>query len=334
MDRHAAAQRTAADGVVLTTPRLLVIGELPEPHRRRITRAWPEAELTSATADAHRCGAILAWSYDPEPLIRVLTQQAPAPSRWVHTRAVGVDPRVTELVAATGSTLTNGSGAHGVAVAEHVLAMVLALLRQVPHLVRAQDNRRWQEDLAVTELSGKLVGVVGTGDLGRCTARLFRAFDTAVRGLRRTAIGVRHAPNDVPEVDDVYGPDALGDFLTGLDVLVIAAPLTRRTAGLIDADALSLLAPGCLVVNVGRGPIIDETALVAALHTGQLGGAALDVFDAEPLPPDSPLWAIPNVLISPHCADHTPQTDERFVTQYLKRIDQFRRGCPMSSTAS
>jgi hypothetical protein len=155
VDRHAAAQRPAADGVVLTTPRLLVIGELPKPHRQRITRAWPEAELTSATADAHRCGAILAWNYDPEPLIRALTQQAPAPSRWV-----------------------------------------------------------------------------------------------------------------------------------------------------------------------------------AAPHTGQLGGAALDVFDAEPLPPDSPLWAIPNVLISPHCADHTPQTDERFVTQYLKRIDQFRRGCPISSTAS
>jgi phosphoglycerate dehydrogenase-like enzyme len=263
---------------------------------------------------------VLAWDYDPAPLMRLLG--TPRPPRWVHTRAAGVDPSLAALAARAGTVLTTGSGAHGAAVAEHVVALVLAHLRRIPDLVRAQQARQWPGDFPVSELRGRLAGLIGAGDLGRCTARLLQAFGARVRGLRRVA-----AP--VPEMPEMHGADALPEFLAGLEVLVIAAPLTPETRGMIGPAELGRLAPGCLLVNVGRGPIVEEAALVAALQSGHLGGAALDVFDTEPLPPSSPLWSLPNVLVSPHCADLTAQTAERCLSQYLNQVSAFRRGAAL-----
>jgi phosphoglycerate dehydrogenase-like enzyme len=300
--------------------RLAVLGDPPPAYLDRIGSAWPEAILTSGgPADA-----ALAWTYEAEPLLDLLS--APAPPAWVHTRSVGVDPRVVARLRAIPTALTTGSGAHGVAVAEHVLTLVLALLRRVPELLRAQSDRRWPESFAVTELAGRTVGVIGTGDVGRHCARLLRAFGTRVRVLRRSTPGIRHDPVEVPEAHALYGPDRFVDFLTGLDVLVIAAPLTEQTRGLVGGEQVALLAPGALLVNVARGPIVQEAALVHALRSGRLGGAALDVVDVEPLAPESPLWTVPNLLISPHCADQTAATDERFLAGYLRRVARYRRG--------
>jgi phosphoglycerate dehydrogenase-like enzyme len=281
----------------------------------RIRRAWPGADPSGPPE------AVLAWSYDPEPLLPVLSAD-PAP-RWVQTRAVGVDPRVARRAATAGVTLTNGSGAHGPAVAEHVLALVLALLRRIPEMTRAQAERRWAPPAALRELAGLETGVLGMGDLGRCTARLLQSCGVRVRGLRRSARPVAGVPR-------MYGPEQRSTFLDGLDVLVVAVPLTAETVGMIGAADLSRLAPGALLVNVARGPVVRTEALLGALRGGHLAGAALDVFDEEPLPPGSALWTEPGVLVSPHCADVTAATDERFLTLYLDRVARFRQGRPIT----
>jgi phosphoglycerate dehydrogenase-like enzyme len=133
----------------------------------------------------------------------------------------------------------------------------------------------------------------------------------------------------VPEVAAVHGVDRLADFLRDLDILVVAAPLTDATRALVGAAELALLRPGAVLVNVGRGPIVDEAALLAALREGRLAGAALDVFDTEPLPPSSPLWSEPGMIVTPHSADVTAATDDRCLAQLLDNIGRFRAGEPL-----
>ncbi|WP_203786506.1 D-2-hydroxyacid dehydrogenase [Paractinoplanes rishiriensis] len=324
MDGHAAALGAPRHGVALTGVRLAVLGDPPDDCLRRVERAWPEA----TPVDQGPAEAVLAWTYDPEPLLDLLGA-GPAPA-WVQTRSVGVDPRIAALLQPARTVLTTGRGAHGAAVAEHVVVLLLTLLRRVPELLRAQSERRWLDPFELRELAGCTVGVLGLGDVGEQCARLLAAFGTRVRGLRRTARGVTDDPPEFPQLSAVYGPDRLAAFLTGLDVLVVAVPLTACTRGLVGAAELGRLAPDALLVNVGRGPVVDQDALVRALCSGRLGGAALDVLDVEPLPPDSGLWTTPNLLISPHCADRTPATDERFVAGYLDRIARYRRGEPLT----
>lgn len=305
--------------------RLQILGDLPSGYRERIQRAWPEVDLVGAAgaASAGHAGhadAVLAWDYAPGELVALVS--ADRPPQWIHTRAVGLDPAVVSAAGGAGAVLTNGAGAHGPAVAEHVVAVVLAALRRLPELVHAQQAHRW-DDLPVRELGGRLAGVLGTGDLGRCTARLLRAFGVRVRGLRRV-------PAPVPEMDAVYGPEQLAEFLTGLDLLVIAVPLTPLTRHMVGSAELARLASGSVVVNVGRGPVLDTEALVTALGTGRVAAASLDVFAEEPLPPHSPLWSVPNLFITPHCADLTPQTDERALAGYLDLVRRYRDGADLS----
>jgi phosphoglycerate dehydrogenase-like enzyme len=133
----------------------------------------------------------------------------------------------------------------------------------------------------------------------------------------------------VSEVDEVFAPKDLGQFLAQLDALVIAAPLTNETRGMIGDAELARLPPGAFLVNVGRGAIVDEGALIAALRSGQLAGAALDVFNEEPLPPTSALWTLPTVVISPHCCDHTPGTDDRGLDLFLDNLRRYVQGEPL-----
>jgi phosphoglycerate dehydrogenase-like enzyme len=217
--------------------------------------------------------------------------------------------------------VTNGSGAHGPAIAEYVLGVILAHFKQLHRMRAAQLNAEWQP-LPMRELGGSRVGVIGLGDLGSSTARLLRACGAKVRGLRRSGAVCQ-------DVDELFGPQQLHAFLDGLEVLVVAAPLTRHTQGLIGAAELAQLAPGALLVNVGRGLIVDQAALLAALESGQLGGAALDVFPIEPLPADSPLWRMPGVFVSPHCADASPQSLDRGFLILLDNLERFARGRPL-----
>jgi phosphoglycerate dehydrogenase-like enzyme len=297
-------------------PRLRIVGEIPVAYAERIAAAWQPGLVTDGPGTA-----ILAWDYAVETLVGMLT--ADAGVQWVHTRAVGVDPRLLRLVAARGVLLSNGSGAHGAAIAEYVVAALLAHYKRIPELLAAARDRTWREPFPMAELGSKTVAVIGLGDLGRSTARLLCAFGARVLGVRREG-------GPVAGVDEVVPAERLRDVLPRADAVVLATPLTERTRGMIGAAELALLPPHAYLVNVGRGPVVDEAALVAALRSGSLAGAALDVFDDEPLPPASPLWQVPNLLVSPHCSDATAETDGRALDGFLRNVERFRTGQPLA----
>ena len=263
----------------------------------------------------------LAFGWDPDVggVLGLLAAQPRLP--WVHMRWAGIPADLLVGMRPYATVLTNGSGAHGPAMAESVVGMILAHYKQHASLRACQKRGEWAPR-HLAEVRGQTVGIIGLGDLGGATARLLKAFGARVVGLRRHA-------RPAPEVDQLFAPAQLMDFLRQLDVLVLAAPLTRETAGLIGADQLAALPRGAFVVNVGRGQLLDQAALVAALQSGHLGGAALDVFETEPLPSESPLWALPNVFISPHCADNTEQSQRRGLDVFLDNLERFRRGAPL-----
>jgi phosphoglycerate dehydrogenase-like enzyme len=293
--------------------RLGLVGQLPDDFARQLGERFPEVEL----AEDGRVDALLFWG---RPLDRVLDIIERQPDlAWVHQRAAQVQPQLLAALDGHRAILTNGVGAHGPAIGEYVAALVLAHYKRLPALYELQQRGEWSPDFAFRELAGQTVGILGLGSGGTSSARVLRGFGVRLRGLRRTG-------SPTPEVDQVFQPAQLGEFLDGLDVLVIAAPLTSATRGLIGGSELGRLKRGALLVNVGRAEIVDYGAMLEALESGQLGGAALDVFEPEPLPSDSPLWQMPNVIISPHCADSTPEAPLRSLDIFLENLGRFVRG--------
>jgi phosphoglycerate dehydrogenase-like enzyme len=295
--------------------RLGLVGAFPDAYVRRLGERFPDFELATQGLDA-----LLFWGRPLEQVVEIVTRQPDL--AWIHQRAAGVQPKLLDALAGHPTILTKGTGAQGPAIGEYVAALVLAFYKNLPGLVRLQQAGEWSSDFAFRELAGQRVGIIGLGSAGLATARVLRGFGVHLRGLRRTS-------SPAPVVDELFRPADLGWFLDGLDVLVIAAPLTRATQALIGAAELGRLRRGALLVNVGRGPIVDEPAMLDALASGQLGGAALDVFDTEPLPPESPLWRMANVIVSPHCADSTPESPQRSLDIFLDNLDRFQRGEPL-----
>jgi phosphoglycerate dehydrogenase-like enzyme len=299
--------------------RIAIIGEFSAEQAQQVHRRGDVELMRASDSDAD---ALVAWDLDVRAIVNYLDRQPGV--RWVHLRWAGVPSQVVEALAGRPTLLTNGSGAHGIPVAEYVVGVTLQHFKRFAEMRGAQAEARWLANFRVRELCGSKIGILGLGDLGRSIARVLSAFGVALRGLRRSR-------RPCAEVQDVFGPAALHAFLHGLDVLVIAAPLTPETNGLIGRDELACLAPGSLLVNVGRAAIVDEPALLEALGSGQLGGAALDVFATEPLPSESPLWRAPNGFISPHCADATPQSLERGFLIFMDNLERFVEGRPLNN---
>lgn len=213
--------------------------------------------------------------------------------RWVHVASAGVDRLLFPALVDSDVVLTNSRGIFDGAIAEYVLGVVLAFAKDLPDTLRAQRDRRWLHR-ETERIAGRNALVVGTGPIGRSIARLLRAAGMAVTGVGRTA------RRDDPDFGVVHSSDDLVHRLGGADFVVLAAPLTEQTRGLIDDKALASMRPTARLINVGRGALLVTDDLVAALRSGAIAGAALDVFDTEPLPVGSPLWSMPNVLVSPH----------------------------------
>jgi phosphoglycerate dehydrogenase-like enzyme len=294
--------------------RLGILGQLPPEYAQQL------GDVEIVSGDAAYLNGLIAWELDVPGILAGLERQPDLP--WVHLRWAGVPRAVVEAVRGTSTVLTNGSGAHGTAIAEYVLGVLLWHYKRFGDMRRAQTEATWLKNMQLRELRGSLVGVVGLGDLGRSTARALRGLGLRLRGLSRTG-----AP--CADVDEVFAASALASFVDGLDVLVVAAPLTPATMGLIGAEELARLAPGGLLVNVGRAALVDQAAMLEALENGTLGGAALDVFEAEPLPAESPLWRLPNVFISPHCSDATPESRERGFLILRDNVGRLCRGEPL-----
>jgi phosphoglycerate dehydrogenase-like enzyme len=243
--------------------------------------------------------------------------------RWVQVSKSGVGETLRRLgLERTGIVFTNCAGVHAVPLAEFVILGLLYLFKELPRLREEQARRSW--DPALTRLlAGSRVLLVGLGGLGRQVALTLAGLDVEVWGVRRSK-----APAPVGVTRLIEGP-AFRDALGEVDALVIACPYTAETHHLIGAAELAALRPGAFVVNVARGAVIDEPALVEALASGHLGGAALDVFEEEPLPADSPLWAMPNVLVSPHQASIVDAENGLIVDLFVDNLQRYLDGRPL-----
>ena len=243
--------------------------------------------------------------------------------RWVHAIGAGVE-NLCQDVAGTEVRVTN-SHVHGDAIADHVFAFILAHTRRLREAHEFQAARRWvHRELVGTPLAGRTIGVLGLGTIGASVARRAVAF-----GMR--VVGTKRHPTPIPGVERVLPPEEIDAVLREASVLAMTLPLTPETEGILGPRELALLPEGAFVVNIGRGGQIDEAALVAALRSGHLGGAGLDVFADEPLPPDNPLWEAPRVMITPHVAGDFPGYMDRMLPLFCENLRRYLAGQPLQN---
>ena len=244
--------------------------------------------------------------------------------RWVQCPAAGVDGTLTPQLAASEVILTSAKGYVGVHLAEHAMALLLALTRGIGRAVRSADwAQKWPIRNASWELLGRTMGIVGLGGTGRDLATRASAF-----GMRLVAVDPE--PVETPEcIEACWSMDRFDDLLEQSDVVAICAPLTPETEGMFDRDAFRRMQPHALLINVTRGRIVNEDALLEALREGWIGGAGLDVTPVEPLPSDHPLWKMDNVVITPHTAGASPERDRRTTELFCQNLRRFMAGQPL-----
>ncbi|MFI9456015.1 D-2-hydroxyacid dehydrogenase [Amycolatopsis sp. NPDC052450] len=242
--------------------------------------------------------------------------------RWLHIASAGVDPVLFPGLQESDVVLTNSRGVFDGAIAEYVLGVVLAFAKDFVRSWDLQRRKQWKHRES-ERISGRRVLVVGTGPIGRSIARMLRAAGMSVAG-----VGRRPREGD-PDFGDVYASSDLARHLPEADYVVAVAPLTEQTKGMFDAEAFAAMKPGARFVNVGRGELVVTSDLVGALRDGSLGGAALDVFDTEPLPSESPLWTMENVLISPHMSGDFIGWRNTLVEVFADNFRRWRAGEPL-----
>ncbi len=295
-------------------PQLSMLAEIPH-HLIRTAD-----ELKAAPRDAE---AILHWAGSRD-LLRMSFLASPN-LRWVHSRAAGLDSLLFPELVESPIPLTNGTGVFSQSLGEFALAVILYFAKDIRRLLRNQEACRW-EQFDVEELPGQTVGIVGYGDIGGAVASRVHAMGMRVLALKR-----RQPSAPDPFVDRFYRPSELNLMLSDCDFVVAAAPLTRETRHMISDDAIAAMKPNAVVINIGRGPVIDQAALVRALSAGRIKGAGLDVFEQEPIPADDPIFKLPNILISPHSADHTRDWLNQAMQFFLEQYQRFSGGQPLKN---
>ncbi len=298
-----------------------VLRSLPDRHVAQIEAVDPRVRVVRVNdratwlADARDAEVILGFRPLREGALRARRL------RWVHAIGAGVE-NLSQDVGGTEIFITNNH-VHGDAIAEHVFALVLAHTRRLREVFQYQDAARWgHADLQGEVLAGRTMGILGLGTIGAQVARRAVAFGMHV-------VGTKRRPEPVPGVERVLSPDGLDVVLRESHVLVLTLPLTLDTRGLLGARELGLLPAGAFVVNVGRGELVDEAALVDALRKEHLAGAGLDVFADEPLPPTSPLWALPGVIVTPHVSGTFPGYMERIIPLFCENLRRYLAGRPL-----
>ncbi len=244
---------------------------------------------------------------------------------WLQTNSAGVEPYIRPGVLAGDTLLTNATGAYGLAIAEHMLGMLLELFKKLELYRDAQKSGAWQSQGAVKAVYGSTVLVLGMGDIGG-------EFAARCKALGAKVIGVRRSPRPCPEyADEVHLLEDLDSLLPQADVVAVTLPGTDATRGLMSRERLAKMKEGAVLLNVGRGFIVDTEALCDALERGHLSGAGVDVTDPEPLPPTHRLWNIPTAVVTPHISGfyHLRQTHERIVDIFLENLRHFQAGEPL-----
>jgi phosphoglycerate dehydrogenase-like enzyme len=258
------------------------------------------------------------------PLFRKVFGMCPN-LRWVHSLSAGLDKALFPELLQSPVPLTNGSGVFSASLGEFALAAILYFAKDFRRMIRDQQAGVW-EPFDVMPVSGHTAGIIGYGDIGRAIAARVRPLGMTVLAVKRHVSPSLAAD---PLVEQVYGPERRFEMLSRCDYVVVAAPLTAETRGMIGEPEFAAMKSTAVVINVGRGPVIEEKALVRALSNGRIKGAALDVFDQEPLPQGHPFYQLENVLLSPHCADHTPDWLDNAMRFFVAEFERFRKGEPL-----
>lgn len=322
---------------VTPQPAPLVVTDFPfdEPDRTRLAGALRPGALVAVSGrnalpealTQHPAADVLCTFSPPRDLLSL------APGiRWVQLASAGADAAVQTglLDLPNGPAVTTSSGIHAIPMAEYALSSMLLWVRHWPRMLELQRAATWADrptwlGLRGGELHGATLGIVGLGHIGRQVARLGHAFGMRPLGLRRSsASGERD-----PDVDQLYAPDALNDLLAASDFVLVAVPITPATHHLIAEPQLRAMRPTAYLVNIARGDVMDEQALIRALREGWLAGAGLDVTEREPLDSSSPLWTMPNVILSPHVSGATDRYSARLTDLFLDNLNRYRTGQPL-----
>ncbi|HEY3315914.1 MAG TPA: D-2-hydroxyacid dehydrogenase [Bacillota bacterium] len=319
---------------------ILALGVKPS-HLDRVREAVPEAEIhfaetaDEAAAKLGRAEILVTWG---RPLTPELVAKGTGLS-WIHLFSAGADTVLFPEMRASPAILTCSRGAHAVPMAEHVMAMILAFERDLRTIYRQQAAHEWKP-LRLGELGGGTLGLVGSGGVAREIAKRAHCFGLRLLAVRKhggaagsaAVAGLTASARPAPDpdlFDDVWPVERLDELFAVSDHVVAAIPLTAETRHLIGAAQFRAMKPSAYFYNVGRGPVVDEAALIAALKEKRLAGAGLDVFETEPLPPDSPLWDLPNVIVSPHASNSSPRQLARVVAAFVENLERYKTGLPL-----
>ncbi|MHC5777779.1 D-2-hydroxyacid dehydrogenase [Nostoc sp.] len=247
---------------------------------------------------------------------------------WQQTPSAGVNHILTPIFLEHDIILTNAAGVHAIPISEFVLTLILYHAKQLRQLQADHDQRRWEKSwLVLPELANSTVLIIGTGNIGQAIADRAKAFGARVWGGR-----LRPAP--LPNFDKIVGADEWHALLPEVDYIIVTTPLTPETKGLIDETVLRSLPSHAYLINVGRGAVVDESALTKALTEGWIAGAGLDTVSIEPLPPESPLWSLPNLLITPHTSAISPALKGRIAALFLDNLERYRAGQPLRNVVN
>ncbi len=302
-----------------------------------IRAAAPGSRIVTIGFDGHADGPlddveVMLRGRLPADLFDRILGRAPS-LRWVHSATAGVERVLTPASRRRGLVITNARGVFSRPVAEYVMMMILAVSRRLPSLLELQAERTWQP-LEARELRDVTIGIVGLGSLGRAVGALGTAFGCRVVATRRRPQAGAAAPSGAGDepylgslmLDRVLPPEQLFELLGESDFVVLAAPLTPDTHDLISDEALAAMKPGAWLINVARGELVDERALARAIREGRIGGAVLDTFREEPLPPASPLYDLPNVILTPHTSWSSARVVDRSVDLFCENLRRYAEG--------
>lgn len=308
--------------LVLSKPHasyLRLLEQLPDSTHIVVGNQMEMFDSTASKAD------VLLNCFTPLRLFRDLFLRCPD-LKWVHSFSAGVENTLFPELIASPVPLTNARGVFSRSLAEFAIAGALFFDKKIADMRRQQAEGRWV-NMDVDELHGKTMGIVSYGSIGHACAKLAKAFGMKVLAMRRRPELSAHDPL----VDHVYGPGQLRDMIALSDFVVIASPITPETRGLVGSEEIAAMKPSAVLINVGRGPVVVESALIDALANHRIRGAALDVFDVEPLPAGHPFYSLDNVLLSPHSADHTPGWTDQSMVFFVENFHRYVKGEPLEN---